>query len=756
MRALNAEENAVSSLERSSSTRSSLATVRRALSASTRSLSTGALIGLITGLLAAGLLASPAGRYIEQDLGLSWLFRARGATAAPEDVMVVGIDRNTGRELGLASPETRDWPRQIHAKLIDTLVAGGAKLIVFDVLFEKEKAEEDAQFAAGIKRAGNVILAVDIDRRDLGGGLLLESAAQLSPAIADAAMGVGAVPLDDAEIRKDSFWTFVATLAEAPSLPAVVLQADSLEVYDELYRLASELRPALVTQWPKDRREASVNKWVQTLPEWLRDAGKEDRPLIAELRAALADDGNSKLDANRRRLLRNLLDAATGAERRYLNPYGPRRAITRVSYRDALTANGNGRFRNKIVFVGFSAMDTADNNFARDCHPTVYPEPDGVKVCGVELVATAFANLRQGSTLRQFANFTNLLIVIGMGLLAGLASLAWGAAISSLLVLGLAVSYWAVAYHQFVVANRWLPVVIPTLLAPLAALFVATWMRFIRAERQRARIREALVSFIPSRVADAILNQVPATTPYQQLVFGACLATDAQHYASVAEVMHPTELATLVQDYSRALFTTVQQHGGIVCGEAGDSMIGIWASQADDARLRAHACAAVLAISQTVEEFNRTSGRPALPTRFGLHAGEFVLGVIGTQEHLDFRAVGDIVNTAARIEGINKELGTRLLVSEEAIRDLDGFLFRRLGRFNVKSRVQPVAVCELICKKKDATSDQALLCDLFALALKRYEEARWQEATDAFHVLLREFPDDGPAQYYLNRCLEKT
>ncbi len=733
-------------------------TLRLALSARAGSLRLGALVGVALAAFGAALAVSPVAPFLERELGLGWLFLARGPIAAPEDLLVIGIDRTTGARLGMPGPEPRDWPRSVHAQLTDKLTAAGAKLIVFDLLFEQDKPAGDEPFARSMAAAGNVILARDIERTQLGGGIVQERMAPIVTSLEAAALASGVIPLSDVEPRKDSYWSFLASLSGAPSLPVVVQQAYSLDAYDELYSLLAALRPREVADyWPKRASEARSTKSVAAVPQLLRELLLKDPALHSALRAALNDGKHTQLDEYKRRLLLGLVDAAAGSERRYFNFYGPRWSIPRIGYDQALADNGkadeSSRFKNKVVFVGFSAVDSADNNFIRDCHPIVYTDPDGVPVCGVELAATAFANLRQGSALDPPANRLVLSIVVIAGLALGLAALATNAAISTAMVLSLAIAYWGYAYHEFAFASRWLPVVLPAAVLPALALFGSALARYTRAERQRKRLYEALKRFVPDGVADAIVDTVPDVTSYRQLVFGACLATDAQEYSTVAEQLPATELALLVQDYSKVLFTTVQQNGGVVCGEAGDSMIGIWTGSSSRADLRAQACEAALEILARVEDFNRTSGRPALPTRFGLHAGEFVLGVIGNEQHLDFRAVGDIVNTASRIETLNKELGTRLLVSSAAVEALQElFLFRPLGSFNVKGRVQPVAVCELLGRRAEAPPDNVLRSDLFALALARFEDGRWAEAEEALRVVLREFPDDGPSRYYLTRC----
>ena len=136
------------------------------------------------------------------------------------------------------------------------------------------------------------------------------------------------------------------------------------------------------------------------------------------------------------------------------------------------------------------------------------------------------------------------------------------------------------------------------------------------------------------------------------------------------------------------------------------------------AKKRASPC---LEIAAALERFNATNdatnGRPPLYTRMGLHAGEMLLGTVGALQHYEYRAVGDMVNTANRVQGLNKYMDTQLLVSEKVVEGMDEFLTRPLGRFLLAGRASFLRVAELMGCKQDASSDQTWLAEIFADAL---------------------------------------
>ena len=110
--------------------------------------------------------------------------------------------------------------------------------------------------------------------------------------------------------------------------------------------------------------------------------------------------------------------------------------------------------------------------------------------------------------------------------------------------------------------------------------------------------------------------------------------------------------------------------------------------------------------------FNRANRTSQLPTRIGLHTGQMMVGNIGAIDRYEYNPIGDIVNTASRIEGLNRHLGTRILASREVLYGLDEFLTRDLGEFVLAGKSKPVAVYELVCRKEEAVrTAKDALCD---------------------------------------------
>lgn len=229
--------------------------------------------------------------------------------------------------------------------------------------------------------------------------------------------------------------------------------------------------------------------------------------------------------------------------------------------------------------------------------------------------------------------------------------------------------------------------------------------------------------------------------------------TDAEGYTGVAESLPPPELVGLVNRYFRALFRAVLGNGGLVLDVKGDGILAIWTSGMPDAALRTQVCRSCLQMVEASDRFNMCFPARRLPTRIGVDFGPVALANVGAFERYEYRAVGDTVNTCARLEQLNKALGTRVLVSQALAEGVGAFLFRDLGDFMLRGKRSPLRVFELVAPREHATRRQRALCEGFRVALAAYDAGQLERSLDAFEGLRSQFPDDGPTRFFLRRCL---
>jgi len=729
--------------------------------------------GLFIGLV--GVLAVVVAPFaeLEESLGLPWMFNLRGPVRAPAEVVIVAIDEQSADELGLP-PKPRAWPRNLHAELIRYLARAGARVIVFDLTFETPsvRPEDDEAMARAVADAGNVLLTESMHRETVmlrgsdgkpAGNAIIEKRILPISALSQPALGVAPfLLLKDSRIS--AYWTFAGNGDVTPTLPVLAFHTYASNAFADVMALLGKVDPQLTAV-----SSTSTLPTGQAAPSpariaILRDALLRDQEMGPRLLRALHGAPELNPTQDRMRQIRALLSLHSSSATRYLNFYGPPRSITTLPYSRVLSAARSADsadaanadafdFRNKAVFVGYSAATQSGQDRLRDDYRTVYSTTEGLDISGVEIAATAFANLVGDQPLRRLESSWQFAVVAIWGLVVGAVCRSVRPVVALAAVAVMAVAYLWVVYDQFVDAGLWLPSIAPIGIQAPLAVFLGVWLSYRDSSRERANIKRAFGYFLPGNVVDHLARNVGPVTRSNRVVFGACLATDIDKYTTVAEKLDPAKLGELMNEYYAELFVPVERSRGVVVDVVGDAMIAIWAKASSDTEPRMSACEAALAIVEGIDRFNAApGGRPALATRFGLHAGDMLIGSIGASGHFEYRAVGDIVNTASRIQSLNKLLGTRLLASDTTVAGLEGLATRPLGSFLLAGKSNSVQVVEILGKASDVTAAQSKLCAAFADAISAYIERRWDAASAQFSEILRLEPTDGPAHFYRERC----
>ncbi len=725
----------------------------------------------------AGVLAIsvPRAADVEQTLGLQWLFAVRGTVRPPSDVVIVAMDGASARQLGLPE-KPREWPRQLHAAATRFLARAGARVISFDLTFDAAGASsvDDQAFASAIAEAGNVLLSDSLRTENISvqgpdgrviGGVEIERPVPPNATLEQAAAGHAPFLLPKGS-RVDAYWTFRGGAGDAPTLPVMALQLYASGATDDFIALLRQVDSRIALPNRIGERTVANADEGRRFAISIREAMRSDPALAHRMLARLRDTGGRDNSSQRERLVRALVTLYSADEMSFLDFYGPARTIATVPYHRVIEAARSlgaqpapdglaALFRDKAVFVGYAAASQSEQDLVRDDYRTVFSQSSGLDISGVEIAATAFANLLDGRPIRGLERFGQIAIVALWGLVLGVACRLLRPGRAAVLAAVLASAYAVVAFERFADASIWLPSIVPLGVQLPAALVAGLLLNYRESRRERELVKQAFAQFLPSSVVDQLAQTIGPVTSANRLVYGACLATDVERYTTLAETMDPQELGTLMNAYYAEMFGPVERLGGIVDDVVGDAMVAVWAATSADARLRDNACEAALEIVAAVDRFNRAKpGRPPLPTRFGLHSGHMLLGSIGASRHYEYRAVGDIVNTASRIQGLNKTLGTTLLASAQTVEGLHRFATRPLGSFLMAGKTSAVAVVEIAGFVDAIDGARVELHAMFAAALDEYCAGRWREAAERFAAILRPNPNDGPSRFYASRCEE--
>jgi adenylate cyclase len=504
------------------------------------------IAGGLTGVLGLVLLVGLdfVGFDPEESIGLSLLFKLRGARTAPADVVVVTLDKPSADRLKL-STKPRKWPRSLHARLTEILSQQGAAVIAFDLIFDESRSlKDDELFSRSIQNAGNVVLC-EVLKKDIiplpaakspqkAGVILLETLEPPIQCLAKSALALAPFPLPKVPVKVSQYWAFKTTAGDTPTLPVVVFQAFALDMYDNFLKLLKEFVPTQTYALPQNKVEILKSKRLEKLVRVLRNILRE-KPLIAEKMLVKTQQWSGQGTESREiRILKSLIKMYKSPDSHFLNYYGPPTTINTVPYYQILQTRKEPTpkaktfdLKGKAVFVGLSERFQLEQ---KDGFYTVFSQSNGVDLSGVEIAATAFANLLEDRPLRRFPIHTEAVFILLCGLILGFLCRIFSPGISAACVIGLSITYLTTAHFQFKNSANWYPIVLPLFFQAPLAFFGSLLWRYSDTNKERKRIRNALGYYLPDKVADQLAKKIRDLTEENQLVHGVCLFTDAGRY----------------------------------------------------------------------------------------------------------------------------------------------------------------------------------------------------------------------------------
>jgi adenylate cyclase len=263
---------------------------------------------------------------------------------------------------------------------------------------------------------------------------------------------------------------------------------------------------------------------------------------------------------------------------------------------------------------------------------------------------------------------------------------------------------------------------------------------------------EAFSRFVPRRLVERLIEtgtplQLGGTRREITLLF-----SDVVSFTKITEKADPTQVMQYTSRYFAAMSHEIMSHSGTVDKFIGDAIMAIWNAPADDPDHAANACAAALAFQRANDRLNtefEQEGWPAYRTRIGLHTGAAVVGNIGSEDRMNYTALGATVNLAARLEGLNKEYGTSILVSS-AIKQRVGarFLFRSVDRISPKGFAEAFDIYELRCERGEADAGDCELCRRWEAVYAALHNGPLAVADGELSAFLKAYPEDQIARYH--------
>lgn len=561
-----------------------------------------------------------------------------------QEIALVTIDEDAFESLGERQPLSRSY----LAELADFLLKNGARVVAFDLVVKTATtAAADAALVEVSRRAaaegkGRLVFATLARPRPGPDGERYEMGGAFSSALR-ALFGFSNGPVgSDGVIRR-----------MAPVLPAE----------------GGGLLPSFAL--------ATVFGWAEGPPAALDAALRAggSRALMLPARAA---DG--RIIGRQPISLAALTESAWRVD--FAGPPGsfpafPSDPLVQVARRGGAPGPDNP-FRGKIVLVGATFAESRD----------FYPTPVGL-MTGVEIQAHMIHTLLARRGLRPPDWASNLALLVGVCVAVSVLSL-W---LRPLWLTGAGLAFIAVfaaaSYEAYVRSGYWLDFV-----GPLVAMIA-----YIQASRllARRRIRSAFNQYVSAEVLDRVLRE--GSDLGGELRTVSVLMSDVRGFTTLAERLPPARVSEIMNEYFGAMVDVIMSHQGLVSDFIGDGILAIFGAPLDDRDHAWHAVETALGMQAALRRLNErwtAEGRPPLAVGVAVNTGEVFVGNMGSPRKKKYSVLGDTVNSVARMEALNRDLGTDILIGAGTLAMVKRRVrVRDRGEVRVKGKAQAVAIFEL-------------------------------------------------------------
>jgi len=678
----------------------------------------------------------------------------RGTRPVSDQVVIVAID-----EPSLKREGRWPWPRTRLAKLVNKLTESGAAVIGIDLLFPekdiyipfdevmseiekkdltgmdrrklvswlKQAGDSDAKFADAIRRSERSVLGYFVyATAEQAEG----SAEMMGPRefeLLDSSQ-YSIVQFSDKSLNPDFLHPIVAVGLSLPSLMDAANSAGYFSFVpdrDGVLRFVPMVQAHNKVLFPpfslQMLKEATrLNSAVRVFPDHVAEI------LLGDIAIPVTETGDF-----------------------LINYYGPGLTFTNLSASDVIDGTVKPeQLKNKIVLVGATAIALPDLHSTP--YDPLYP--------GVEVHATIIENILNQDFLQRppWIRLLSMMVILGAGLLLGLASL-YFKAVGTAVLLGVGVGGYLMAdYVFFTQQGLWVHTVYPVF-SQLLVYFGITLYRFTFEEREKRFIKGAFSQYLAPTVVDRLVENPKLLKLGGERKVLTAFFSDVAGFSTIAEKLEAEELVDLLNVYLTDMTEIILKYEGTVDKYEGDAIIAFFGAPIDFEDHATRTCLAALDMQNRLAELREVWKKEDLPEMFmriGINTGQMVVGNMGSINRMDYTMMGDSVNLAARLEGVNKQYQTYTMLSEFtyelAKNDIEA---RELDSIRVVGKQEPVKIYELLGRKGEMNDFMRLILPHFKEGLNHYKNWRWKEAIDSFERVLNLYEDDGPSLTYFDRCI---
>ena len=428
---------------------------------------------------------------------------------------------------------------------------------------------------------------------------------------------------------------------------------------------------------------------------------------------------------------------------------GPAHTFPYIPYYQVLQGLPAGSLEDQIVIVGRDMRATTDQSaVGGDLFYTPFASVDGSLTPGAEVHANVLESVVAGATYTPAADSAQLLLLIIVVALATLGMRRWRPTLSAAVAVALLAAIAGLDWAVFTRLHVWLPV-FAAMSSVVASYLVFGAVVFIAEQYRKAEIRRAFSLYVSTEVVDHVLAHPERLKLGGERREVTLLFTDLKGFTTLSERLGAEEVAKILNMHFTGATGIVKRNGGTVNRFMGDAVMAMWGAPVDDPQQALHAVRAACEMQEDIARLRerlRAQGLPEIAMRIGIHSCVAVVGNLGAADRFEYTAIGDGVNLAARLEGVNKLYGTGILVSGETVAKVGAAIPMRLvDRVVVKGKSEAVEIY--------TPCEDAALVEMTARAVAAYRARRWEESELVWREILNRHAEDGVALVYLERIV---
>lgn len=402
-------------------------------------------------------------------------------------------------------------------------------------------------------------------------------------------------------------------------------------------------------------------------------------------------------------------------------------------------------FKDKIVLIGSAIEDSGDVFLT----PFSTQKNRYLTSFGVELQAIALSMMLENRFIHEAGPTAKFLFLAVFFTVAALLFL-FLKPIMALFALPACMLTWAVlCAWVFVNHNFLIPIASPVTLAGVAFMICQAVVQ-LTEQRYSRFLRSAFQQYMPPQLLDKLIQSEKGIALGGERQNLSIFFSDLADFTTISEQLTPERLIEFLHVYFEEMTTILFRHRGTLDKYIGDAVMAFFGAPNPVEAHGVKACETALLMQQRLDELNEENPPGWVPVgvRAGVNTAEVFVGNMGSNTRFNYTVMGDGVNLASRMEGINKLFGTRILISQSTLDHVQGdpehadrFLTREVGRFIVKGKKKPVAVFDLMAFKKEATPDQVEIKTRYEDALSAFYQRDFKTARTEFEALQQDKSD---------------